>query len=70
MNEDNKLSITADWLEGLAFEATVGQHKIIMDTVPERDRDLDHRPSPDAGGSGWLHRHGCHFHAEENAAGS
>ncbi|MDD8020535.1 MAG: OsmC family protein [Acidobacteriota bacterium] len=35
MNEDNKLSITADWLEGLSFAATVGEHKIIMDSVPE-----------------------------------
>jgi len=70
MNEDNKLSITADWLDGLAFEATVGQHKIIMDTVPEQDRALARRPSPDAGGSGRLHRHGCNFHpAEDESAG-
>jgi len=70
MNEDNKLSITADWLEGLAFEATVGQHKIIMDTFPNGTGTWTTAQAPDAGGSGWLHRHGCHFHAEENAAGS
>lgn len=46
MNEDNKLSITADWLEGLAFEATVGQHKIIMDTVPETGQGLGPPPKP------------------------
>jgi putative redox protein len=34
-DDDNKISIVADWLAGLAFEASVGEHQIIMDVPPE-----------------------------------
>ncbi len=34
-DHDNKLSIVADWKNGLAFEAAIGRHRLVMDSVPE-----------------------------------
>jgi putative redox protein len=46
-DDDNKISVVADWLEGLAFEASVGEHKIVMDVPPEGGRQgLGPPPKP------------------------
>jgi len=46
-DDDNKISVVADWLEGLAFEASVGEHKIVMDVLPEgRGQGLGPPPKP------------------------
>ncbi|MBC7350589.1 MAG: OsmC family protein [Candidatus Aminicenantes bacterium] len=43
----HQLSITADWLDGMAFEAEVNGHKIIMDAEPEvGGQDRGPRPKP------------------------
>ncbi|MBC7350325.1 MAG: OsmC family protein [Candidatus Aminicenantes bacterium] len=43
----DRVSITADWLDGMAFEAEVNGHKIIMDAEPEvGGKDRGPRPKP------------------------
>jgi Predicted redox protein, regulator of disulfide bond formation len=42
-----RVTITADWLDGMAFEAEVSGHKIIMDAEPEvGGKDRGPRPKP------------------------
>ncbi|MCI4445783.1 MAG: OsmC family protein [Candidatus Aminicenantes bacterium] len=42
-----RVTITADWLDGMAFEAEVNGHKIIMDAEPEvGGKDRGPRPKP------------------------
>jgi putative redox protein len=41
----DRISITADWLDGMAFKAEVNGHKIIMEAEPEVGGE-DRGPSP------------------------
>jgi len=42
-----RISITAEWLEGMAFEAEVNGHKIILDAEPDvGGKDRGPRPKP------------------------
>ena len=44
---ENKISVTTDWLEKMAFESEINGHKIIIDAAPESGgEDRGPRPKP------------------------